>query len=100
MKLDGAEHTLSIAVAGVAVTREAHGHSAVASERNEAEAVGDELVGEDGGIGFDLDEIDGDGGDLGDHHAPKRVGDADIGVAKLEFHEVVSHFANSHSRHA
>ena len=32
---------------------------------DEAEAVGDELVGEDGGVGFDLDEVDGHGGHFG-----------------------------------
>lgn len=89
MELDGAELALAVAVAGVAVTWEAHGHGAVTGERNEAEAVGNELVVEDGGVDFDLDEVDGDGGDFGDHDAAEGVGDAGVGVSELELEVVV-----------
>ncbi len=43
--------------------------------------MGDELVVEDGGVDLDLDKVDGDGWDLGDHHAPQRVGQAGIGLS-------------------
>lgn len=54
----------------------------------------DELVVENGGVDFDLDEIDSDGRDFGDHHAPESVGDAGVGVAELEFGVVVFEFAD------
>lgn len=56
--------------------------------------MGNELVIEDGGVDFDLDEVDGDGGDLGDHHAPERVGHAGVGVAQLELEVVVPHITD------
>lgn len=48
------ELALAVAIAGVAVPGEAHGHGVVAGEGNEAEAVGDELVVEDGGVDLNL----------------------------------------------
>lgn len=98
VELDGAELALAVAVAGVAVPREPHGHGAVAGERDEAEAVGDELVVEDGGVDLDLDEVDGDGRDLRDHHAPQRVGHAGVRVSQLELQVIVLHFPDLHLR--
>lgn len=89
VELDGAELALAVTVAGVAVAGEAHGHGTFTGEGDEAEAVGDELVVEDGGVDLDLDEVDGDGGDLRDHDAAEGVGHAGVGVAELEFGEVV-----------
>lgn len=66
VELDRAKLALAVTVTGVAVTWEAHAHGAFAGEGNEAEAVSDELVVEDGGVDLDFDEVDGDGGDLGD----------------------------------
>lgn len=54
----------------------------------------DELIVEDGGVDLDFDEVDGDGGDLGDHHAPKRVGHGGVGVPELEFGVVVFELAD------
>lgn len=89
VELDGAELALAITVAGVAVAGEAHGHGAFTGEGDEAEAVGDELVVEDGRVDLDLDEVDGDGGDLGDHDAAEGVGHAGVGVSELELGVVV-----------
>lgn len=74
VKLDGAELALAVTVTSVTVTREAHAHCSVTGERDETESVSDELVVEDRGVDLDFDEVDGDGRDLRDHHAPKRVG--------------------------
>lgn len=53
-------------------------------ERNQAEAVGNEFIGQDGGVGFDLDEINGHGGDFGQHGAAQRVGKSKVDVAEGE----------------
>lgn len=89
MELDGAEFALAVAVAGVTVPGEAHGHGAVTGEGNEAEAVGDELVVEDGGVDVDLHQVDGDGGHLRDHDTPEGVGHAGVGIAELELAVVI-----------
>lgn len=46
--------------------------------------MGDEFVGEDGGVRFDLDDVDGDGGDFGEHHAPQGVGEGEVDGAEAE----------------
>lgn len=56
--------------------------------------MGDELVVEDGGVDLDLDEVDGDGGDLGDHHAAEGVGHARVGLSELELAVIVLHFSD------
>jgi hypothetical protein len=98
VELDGAVLAGAVAVAGVAVAGEAHGHGGGGGEGDEAEAVGDELVVEDGGVDLDLDEVDGDGGDLGDHDAAEGVGHAGVGVAELELGVVVLQLADPHPR--
>ena len=40
---------------------------------DETETVGDEFVGENGRVGFYFDEIDGHGGDFGEHDAAQGV---------------------------
>ncbi|GER28989.1 HIT zinc finger [Striga asiatica] len=89
MELDGAVLALAVSVAGVTVAREAHGHCALAGEGNQTQAVGNELVVEDRGVHLDLNQIDGDCGDFGDHDAAECVGDTGVSVAQLELHEVV-----------
>lgn len=84
------------AVAGAAVLGEAHGGGAVAGERDEAEAVGNELVIEDGGVGLEVDEVDGHRRHLGEHNPPERVGHAPVGAAELELDELVAHFQYLH----
>lgn len=40
--------------------------------------MGDELVGEDGGVGVDFDEVDAHGGDFGEHGAAEGVGEGEV----------------------
>ena len=54
-KGDGAMFAILVAVA---VAREGKIVNAFGSKGNETEAVGDEFVGEDRGVGFDFDEVD------------------------------------------
>lgn len=83
-ELDGAELALAVTVAGVAVAGEAHGHGAVAGEGDEAEAVGDELVVEDGRVHLDLHQVDGQSRHLRQHHAAEGVGHAGVSLPELE----------------
>ena len=46
----------------VTIPREEHVLDGLAVERDQAEAVSNEFVGQDGCVGVDLDEIDGHGG--------------------------------------
>lgn len=94
VELDRAELALSVTIAGVTVTREAHGHGALASEGNKAQSVGDELVVENGGVDFNFHQVDGNGWDFGDHDSPERVGHASVGVSQLELQVVVFHFSD------
>lgn len=89
MELNGAELALTVTVASVTVTREAHRHGAFAGERDETEAMGNELVVKDGGVYFDFDEVNSDGGDLGDHDAAEGIGHGGIGIAKLKLSVVI-----------
>lgn len=95
MKLDRAKLALAVAVTGVAVAGEAHAHGVVRGEGDEAEAVGDELVVENRGVGVYLDEVDGDGGDLGDHDAAEGVGHARVRLPQLELAVVVLQVADA-----
>jgi len=94
MELDGAMFALTVTVASVTVTGEAHSHGALTGERNEAEAMSDELVVEDGGVNLYFDEINGDSGYFGDHDTAEGVGHASVGVSELEFEVVISHFSD------
>ena len=40
--------------------------------------MGDEFVGENGGVGFDFDEVDGHGGDFGENDAAEGVGEGEV----------------------
>lgn len=46
--------------------------------------MGDEFVGEDRSVGFDLDKVDGDGGHLGLYGSTEGVGERQIDVTKLK----------------
>lgn len=70
----------------VAVTRVQHLIGAARVEGNKTEAMRDELVGEDGGVGSKVHEIDSDSGDLGLDNTTKRVGEGEINVVQLEVH--------------
>ena len=74
---------LAVAVAGVEDVVDLFG-----IEGDEAEAVGDELVGEDGCVGFDFDKVDGHGGHFGEDDAPEGVGEGEVDVAEGEVHMV------------
>jgi hypothetical protein len=100
VELDGAVLTGSVAVAGVAIAGESHAHGGCRCERDEAEAVRYELVIEDGGVYLDLDEVDGDGGHLGDQYAAEGIGHARVSVAELELGVVVLEFIDPHAREA
>lgn len=58
--------------------------------------MGDELVVEDGGVDLDLNEVNSDCGDLGDHDAAESIGHGGVGVAELEFRVVVFQLPNFH----
>ena len=47
-------------------------------QRDETETVGDEFIGEYGGVGFDLNEINGHGRDFGQNYAAKGVGEGEV----------------------
>lgn len=44
----------------------------------------DEFVGEDGGVGFDFDEVNGHGWDFGEDDATDGVGEGEVDVGELE----------------
>ena len=70
---------LAVLVA-VAVASVEHVFDLLAVERDEAEAVGDKFIGEDGGVGFDFDEVDGHRGDFGEDGAAEGVGEGEVDV--------------------
>jgi hypothetical protein len=51
--------------------------------------VGDELIRQDGGVGYDVDEVDGEGRDLGEHGAAERVGEGKGGGLQDKFDAVL-----------
>lgn len=46
--------------------------------------MGDELVGEDGGVGFDLHKVDGHSRDFSEDGAAEGVGEGEVNVRKRE----------------
>ena len=60
-----------------------------AVERDEAKTMGDELVRQDGGVGYDVDEVDGEGRDLGEHGAAEGVGEGEGGGLQDEVDAVL-----------
>lgn len=53
-------------------------------EGNESQSVGQELVGDNGGVCFDLDKIDSDSRDLGKHYSSPTVGEGKVAVGKSD----------------
>jgi hypothetical protein len=60
------------------------------SQRNQAQTVGDDFILQSAAVFLEFDEIDGEGGHLGDHDAAQRVGGADVGVEQLEVGEIIA----------
>jgi hypothetical protein len=75
-------------VLAVAFSAGQHVVDAFTVERYEAEAVGDEFVGEDGGVGFDLNQVDSHGGDFGEDGAAQGIGEGEVNVAEIEFYTI------------
>ena len=55
-----------------------------AVQGNEAETMGDELIGKDGGVGLNLDKIDGHGGDFGEYGTAEGVGKGEVDIFEGE----------------
>lgn len=68
----------------VAVARVVHLVDLARVERDQAQAVRDELVGQHRRVGLDLHQVDGDGRHLGLDHAAQRVREGQVDVAQLE----------------
>ena len=95
-ELDGA---VGAEVGAGAVPGVLHGADGlVGGEGDEAEAVGDELVGNDGGVGLELDPVDGHDRRLGDHDAADRVGRGQVGVLDLELDQLVAQLCKEKSK--
>lgn len=62
----------------VAVARVVELVDAARVERDEAEAVRDELIGEDRAVDFDFDKVDGERGDFGLDDSAERIGKGDV----------------------
>ena len=75
-------------ILAVAFSTRQHVVDAFTVERYEAQAVGDEFVGEDGGVGFDLNQVDSHGGDFGEDGTAQGIGEGEVNVAEVEFHTV------------
>ena len=58
-------------------------------ERDQAEAVREDFIGHSAGVLVDLDQVDGQSRDLGDHDAAERVHHVKLDVACLEVDRVV-----------
>lgn len=106
---------VAVAVAGVE-----HVFDLFGVERNKAEAVGDEFISENGGVGLNFDKINGHGGNFGQHGAAQRVSKSKVDVAESKVDMTAcsllenmilassrtediggcrkAHFADSHSR--
>lgn len=83
MQVEG--HTASSTVlVAVAVARVRHLLEAAGVEGDQAQAVGDELVGQHRGVDVEVDQVNGDGGDFGLDDATQRVGEREIDVVELE----------------
>lgn len=72
--VQGQRHAALFAVLlAVAVSRVVELVDAARVERDEAETVRDEFVGEDGAVGLDFDEVDGERGDFGLDDSAERI---------------------------
>lgn len=66
-------------------------------ERDQAETVREELVGQDGGVGLDLDQVDGHRGHLGQDGAAEGVGEGEVDGAELKVDAVGLRLEKQHS---
>ena len=64
---------------------------AFAVQRYEPEAVGDELIGQDGSVGFDLNKIDSHGRNLGEDSATEGVSKGKVHITKVKFDAIGSY---------
>jgi len=64
----------------------AYGIGCDVSEGDESETVCDVFVIEDGGVFCNFHEVNGEGGDLGDHDAAEGIGDGGVGFGEDEFY--------------
>ena len=62
-------------------------------EGDEAEAMGDEFVGKDRGVGFDFDEVDCYGGDFSEDGAAEGISEGKVDVFKREVYVIVGSLA-------
>ena len=53
------------------------------------EAMGEVLVIQHGGIHFERHQIDGQGGDFGNHHPPQGIGNGGVRIGENKLDEVV-----------
>ncbi|GLT51243.1 hypothetical protein SLA2020_246640 [Shorea laevis] len=91
MELNRAELALAVTIACVTIKREPQGHGAFTCERDETEAVSNELLVEKGGVDLDFHQIDGDSQDLRHHDAAQGIGHRGLGVPQLELEVVAFH---------
>lgn len=83
MQVEG--HTASSTVlVAVAVARVRHLLEAAGVEGDQAQAVGDELVGQHRGVDVEVDQVNGDSGDFGLDDATQRVGEREVDIIELE----------------
>lgn len=72
-------HTACTTTLAVTVARIHHVNIAILRvQRDQAETVCDKLIGEDRGVGLDLDDINGYGGDFSEHHSAHGVGECEV----------------------
>lgn len=89
------EHVLLIIVGVIGASKLSN---TPADQWYETQPVSYELVIEDGGVDFDLDQIDGQGWDLRKHDPTQGIGNAWIRIAENELAEVWAEFANFYLR--
>jgi hypothetical protein len=83
--LQGENHGAAVAVVvAVAFAGVPHFVYIPGRQGDEAETVGEEFVGEDGGVVLDFDHVDCDGGDLSEHDAAKGVGEGEVDIGEDE----------------
>jgi hypothetical protein len=76
--------TLLAVLFAITVSRIDHVVDVLGVERDETETVGEELIRDDGGIGFDLHEIDGHGGNFGKDDTAEGVCEGQVDILELE----------------
>jgi len=75
---------LTVAVAGVK-----DGVDVFGIQWDEAEAMGDEFVGKNRGVGFDFDKVDGHGGHFAKNNAAEGVSEGEVDISEGEVYGVL-----------